>query len=377
MAGRALVVGAGIGGLAVARALRGTGFEVNVLEQAPNLTPQGAGITLWPNATRVLRKIGIDESLLRPPPILNSGLRRWDGRMLVATDLTKLEQRYGAPMLCLQRATLHEALLSDGISDLVRTETEVVSVEETSDRARVVTRNGERLEADVLIGADGVHSIVRHALLGDGPPISRGIFAYRAVIDAPPLEIGMGEYWGPGRVFGIAPVDNGRLFWLATKRTSADEPAETSLIPGLLERHRGWAPEITRVIEATKPEEVMRHELLDREPVQRWVSDRIALLGDAAHPMLPFLGQGACQALEDAHILARLLGSGARIPAALDGYQRTRRERAGRITLKSRRITQIAHLRAPALRAVRDRAVALIPERVRMHQADLIVDGTS
>lgn len=381
MEGRALVVGAGIGGLAVARLLRDRGFEVEVLERTSQIAPQGAGITLWPNATKVLRKLGVDDALLKPPMPRLGILRRWDGRALVSTDVGELERRHGAPMVCLQRTTLHEALLSDGVGDLVRLGAEVSSIEETPNGVRALARSGERFEADVLIGADGVRSIVRDSLLGDGPPISRGIFAYRAVIDASPgdvgMGLGMGEYWGPGRVFGLAPVDGDRLFWLATKRAPSGEPEEPNPIPALLERHRGWAPEIARVIEATEPEQVIRHELFDRKPAKRWTGERTALLGDAAHPMLPFLGQGACQALEDADMLARLLDSGAPVSAALDKYQRTRRRRVARITLQSRRITRIAHLRSPALRTVRDRAFSLMPERALLHQASRIVEGAS
>ncbi|HEU4735818.1 MAG TPA: FAD-dependent monooxygenase [Solirubrobacterales bacterium] len=372
MGGRALVAGAGIGGLAVARLLRDAGFEVEVLERSQHLAPLGAGITLWPNATRVLRKLGLDDALLEPLPMSELGLHRWDGRMLVATDLTALERRYDAPLLALQRTTLHDALLGDGIRDLVRTGAEVLSAEETSSGVKAVTRNGECFEAEVLIGADGVHSAVRQSLLADGAPRSSGILAYRAVIDPLPLQVSPGEYWGAGCVFAIAPIE-GRLFWLATRRMSADEPAEPNPIPGLLERHRDWVPEIPIVIEATKPEEVMQHELFDRKPVKRWAGDRIALLGDAAHPMLPVLGPGACQALEDAQALAKTLSASGDVPSALREYQEMRRRRAARLTIASRRIGQIAHLRAAPLRAVRDRAVAIVPERIRDRQVDSIV----
>lgn len=372
---RALVIGAGIGGLAVARLLRDADFEVEVLERSRHLTLRGAGIILWPNATRILRRLGLDSDLLKSPAMSHLRLHRWDGQVLVSTDLSELEQRYGAPMLCVQRTTLLNALLRGGVRNLVRTGTEVASAAETPSGAVAMATGGERFEADVLIGADGVRSAVRASLLADGSPIPTGILAYRGVIDALPFEIGMGEYWGAGKVFGIVPVDNNRLFWLATKRRTFHEPAEPNPIPGLLERHCDWAPEIGQVIKATKPEEVMRHELFDRKPQQRWVGERIALLGDAAHPMLPFLGQGACQALEDAFVLSRLLGSAASVPAALDGYQRNRQRRAARITLKSRRMTQIAHIRGAALRIARDHALPLIPKRIRTYRTDQIING--
>ena len=373
---RALVVGAGIGGLAAGRLLRDAGWEVQILERRLDLTPQGAGISLWPNASRVLRDLGVAESLPRALSYSpDSGLHRWDGRLLVPTDIAAVEQRFSAPMLFLQRTTLHDALLSGGVRELVRTNSEVVQVNDSADRARVRLRNGEDLEADVLIGADGVGSRVRAELLDDGPPRPSGLLAYRALTDPPPFEFPMGEYWGPGRVFGAVLLDGGRFYWFASKRGEADEPPEPDPIPGLLERHRGWAPEVVKVIESTPPQEVMRHALFDRKPTKRWVGKRVALLGDAAHPMFPFLGQGACQALEDAQALGQALPPDADVPAALREYQGRRQRRAARITKQSRALGRIAHIRAAPLRAVRDRAISMVPERARMRQIDRVVGG--
>ncbi|HEX3174644.1 MAG TPA: FAD-dependent monooxygenase [Solirubrobacterales bacterium] len=374
MARRAIVVGAGIGGLAAARVLRDAEFEVRVFERAADLRPEGAGVSLWPNAVRVLRGLDLAEKLPSAGVFsADSGLRRWDGRLLAPTDPAEVERRYGAPMLLLQRTTLHEALLADGVGGLIKTGAEAVRVSESDAQAKVELRGGEAFEADLLIGADGVHSKVRAGLLNDGPPRPSGLLAYRAIVDSPPLEIGLGEYWGAGRVFGLVPVDGGRLYWFATRRASPGEPPEPDPIPGLLERHRGWAPEIGAVVEATPPVEVMRHDLLDRRPSLRWVGTRTALLGDAAHPMLPFLGQGACQALEDAQALGQSLRGAADVAAALRDYEARRRRRVARIVVGSRLMGQLAHLRAAPLRALRDRGLALTPEAVRMRQLDSIV----
>lgn len=372
--GRALVVGAGIGGLAAGRVLREAGWEVQILERAADLAPQGAGITLWPNASRILGDLGVAESLPRTREhSSDSGLRRWDGRLLVSTDIGAIERRFGAPMLFLQRTTLHGALLNGGIRELVRTDAEVIAVSDSTDRVQVQLQNGEGLEADVLIGADGIGSKIRAGLLDDGPPTPSGLLAYRALTDPPPFDFPMGEYWGPGRVFGAVLLDGDRLFWFASKRGDADEAPESDPLPGLLERHRDWAPGIARVIESTPSQEVMRHALFDRKPTRRWVGKRVALLGDAIHPMFPFLGQGACQAIEDAQALGQVLRPGADIPTALREYQSRRWRRVAWITKKSRSTGRLAHIRAAPLRGVRDLAVSTVPERARMRQIDRIV----
>jgi len=344
------------------------------MERRPDLEPLGAGISLWPNAVRVLRKIGVADHLPEQTFVdPDSGLRRWDGRLLARTDPTSIERRYGAPLLLLQRSTFHQALLTDGIADLVDTGAEVVRVEETDSSVRAELSRGDALEADLLIGADGIRSAVRASLLGDGEPRDSGLLAYRAIVDMPEIEGGLGEYWGTERVFGLVPVDGNRLYWFATRRGAADEPPEPDPIPGLLERHRGWAPEIAKTIEATPPTAVLRHPLLDRKPSKRWCGERTTLLGDAAHPMLPFIGQGGCQALEDVTALGEALNAAADVPSALRAYEARRRGQAARAVTMSHRMGRLVHLRGAPLRALRNGAIAMTPESVRMRQLDPIV----
>lgn len=192
----------------------------------------------------------------------------------------------------------------------------------------------------------------------------------------PEVSASVSEYWGAGRAFGLVPVDGNRLYWFATRRGAAEEAPEPDPIGGLLERHRGWAPEIAKAIEATPAATVLRHPLLDRKPVKRWCGERVALLGDAAHPMLPFIGQGGCQALEDAVALGESLSAAVDISRALRDYEARRRRSAAQAVVLSRRMGWIVHLRGAPLRALRNRAIAMTPESVRMRQLDPIVGGS-
>ncbi len=293
--------------------------------------------------------------------------------MLAPTDPLAIEARYKAPLVVLHRATLQSALLADGIADLVEPGVEVTAAGEANGSATVELGDGSSIAADLVIGADGMNSTLRAGLLGHAEPRHSGLLAYRAIADRSSGSSPSGEYWGKNGIFGLVPIDGDRIYWYATRHTDGGEPPEPDPIGALLGRFADWAPEIGTAIEATRPESVLRHDLVDREPTKRWVAGRLALLGDAAHPMLPFLGQGACQALEDAVALGQAIADNDDSVAALRTYEERRRDRAAMVVRESRRFGQISHLRSAALRRIRDRAVMLTPERARLRRLDSIV----
>jgi 2-polyprenyl-6-methoxyphenol hydroxylase-like FAD-dependent oxidoreductase len=292
--------------------------------------------------------------------------------MLASVEPKTIESRYGAPLLLLHRATLQRALLADGVEETVDTGSEVIRVDEEGDEILAETSEGTQLHGDLLIGADGLQSKVRSSLLGDDPLRHSGLLGYRATVEwKGPIKAG--EYWGDGVAFGLVPIDGERVYWFATKRTRGGEPPEDDPIPGLIERFERWAPELISVISATPPTAVLRHDLYDRPPSTPWVQGRIALLGDAAHPMLPFLGQGACQAIEDAEVIGETLTTGSSVPNALKAYEKQRKPRATRAVRASRQMGRMIHLRPAPLRVVRDRVVSLTPEGMRLRQLDAVV----
>jgi 2-polyprenyl-6-methoxyphenol hydroxylase-like FAD-dependent oxidoreductase len=373
MSGTAIVVGAGIGGLATAAGLRRAGLEVTVYEQSPAPAPLGAGITLWPNAIWALRALGVTDLATigeRPP---DGGLRHWrDGAILSGSSAEELEDRYGAPLLVAHRAELHDALV-DLAGVPIRWGERLTGVDPSGEHPVALFASGERARGDLFVAADGIRSVARTSLLADGPPRYSGITAYRSVAPAPE-HVPAGEFWGPRAVFGVVPLTRDRVYWFATRLAPQDEHLDPATEHArLLEQFRDWSEPIPALVAATDPAAILRHDLCDRPPSADWVRGRTALLGDAAHPMLPFLGQGACQALEDAAAVAEAVEQHGPEPEALDAYVRARSERATNAVTRSRSMARIAHVPGSPARAVRNLLMRVAPDSARWRTLDAVI----
>ena len=377
-----LVVGGGIGGLAAAVALSGAGRRPLVLERADDVAPVGAGISLWPNAVHCLYRLGLAEALAGLPPVPAVGtIRTRRGDPLAAIDPQAVADRFGAPLLVLHRARLHELLVDRLPPDALRLGATVGGIEQ--DAGGVVARlaDGRALRAEALVGADGIGSTVRAHVLGDGPPRYAGYTAWRGVVDLSAAgltaaDLPIGELWGPGAVFGLVPLADGRLYWFGTRPAPGgerDTPERRK--QEVLDRFADWHPALARVVAATPAEAILRHDVVDRPPRRGWSTGRITLLGDAAHPMTPHLGQGACQALEGAVVLADRLAGAVDVPRALAGYERARYRRTALLVRRSRLVGRISQLYSPVLRRVRDAALARVPAAVLLHGLDPVLGG--
>jgi salicylate hydroxylase len=352
---RVLIAGGGIGGLTAALALRRAGFEPLVFEQAQALQPVGAGIQLSPNATRALIQLGCGNDLrasASSPQALEA--RSWrSGRRIFSTPLgERCVAEYGAPYYHIHRADLHAVLLRALGPDGLRLSARCTGFVEEDEGVRVDFEDGSHERGDLLIGADGIRSVTREAAFGPEQPRFSGNVAFRAVIPASqlehlPLERNTTAWWGPGRHFVHYFISGGSQLNCIAVVPSQAWRVESWSTEGtreeLLAEFEGWHPLIQAVIGATG--RVFKWALYDRDPLPRWSLGRFTLLGDAAHPMLPFQAQGAAQAIEDAVVLAGCLSRHAEQPrVALELYERIRGPRTRRVQEVSRSNAELFHL---------------------------------
>ncbi|MEW1632926.1 FAD-dependent monooxygenase [Streptomyces sp. NPDC093801] len=399
----AVVAGAGIGGLTAALALHRRGWDVTVCERAEEPPVTGAGIGLAPNALRALDAIGVDAAHAVGSAVPEwMGVRRSGGRWLVRTATADLASRYGIPPIAVPRPAFTAALAAGLPPGTVRHGTAVTGVDQAGGRATVRTAAGPDLPADLVVAADGIHSPLRRAHFPGHPGLHYlGETAWRTIVDAPDLHVpAMSETWGRGARFGVTPLSDGRYYLYATAvvpagTRSADPRSE------LLRRFGSWhapIPALLARIGRLAPADVLRNDLYDlAAPLPALHRGRIAWLGDAAHAMAPNLGQGGCQAIEDAVVLARLLprGDGADDPAdpagaagadpgatgtdpvaaALAAYTAARRDRTDAVRLRARRVGRLGALRNPVAAAARDLAVRATPTRLALRGMDDLFDG--
>lgn len=380
------VAGAGIGGLTAAIALRRAGTEVAVFERAGELVEVGAGLLLAANAQKAFGELGLRDAVGRLGTPASAGeIRSWRGQVLASVPLAELEKRVGAASAAVHRADLQALLLRELGDGPLRTGSEVEGFEQDGRGVTVNLSGGREERADLLVGADGLRSTVRARLLGAGEPRYAGYTAWRAVArpDGELLRWGEGfESWGRGARFGCADIGGGRVYWFATSNApegqkdgppgSPDGPKQT-----LLELFRGWHRPVRELVGATEEGAIRRDDIYDREPLGvRWGAGRVTLLGDAAHPTTPNLGQGACLAVEDAVVLARCLGgaveTGGIVPA-LRRYEGLRHRRAAGIVRRSRTLGRVGQLENPLLRLARDLALGATPPGAYLRRVEEVV----
>jgi salicylate hydroxylase len=361
-----LIAGAGIGGLTAAVALRRLGLDdIVVVEQAAVLKEVGAGVQLGPNAVKVLHRLGLEQPLAAAAVApLGTQSRNWSsGRIIRDFPLgDTYRQRYGAPHYHLHRADLHAILAEAAGQSALRLASRFTGFSQDAGGVTLHLASGEALKGDVLIGADGVHSVIRAGRFGPDAPRFSGLVAWRGLAPVErlarfPIEKHTHAWWGPHKHFVHYYVSGGRLMnwvgvvpageWRLESWSARGEKSEA------LAEFAGWHPVVRAIIEAT--DEPFKWALYDRDPRPGWSEGRVTLLGDAAHSMLPFMSQGAAQSVEDGYVLALCLARSPRdVPAALKRYESLRFERTRRVQLGSRANGEVFHLSSPFARFMRD-----------------------
>lgn len=364
--------------MTAAIAFRRAGIEVVVLERTTELREVGAGLLLGANAIKALDKICLGDEVRRiGAPTMVGEMRSWNGEVLVRLSADQVTELVGTESFAVHRAELQAALLRELGEKHVRLGAGCAGFSQDQRNVKVFLDDGSELNADLLIGADGIHSTVRSKLLGPEKPVYAGYTAWRGIVnyrrDLLPQGGGF-ESWGRGARFGCARMGGGRMYWFATcNAPEGGDDGPTGSRRTLLDMFSGWHEPVGELIEATSEEDIRRDDVYDREPAGRWGEGRVTLLGDAAHPMTPNLGQGACQAIEDAVELADALREEAGVEVALRSYETRRTSRTADIVRLSRRMGRVGQLEHPLLCRLRNTAVKRMPVRIQRRQLQMVL----
>lgn len=373
---KAIIIGAGIGGLSAALALQGIGYEVAIYERTPQFKAVGAGISLSPNAIKALDQLGVGHRV-RAMGIRegSGGIHTSKGGTLLSISIDEAERRFGAPTVVIYRADLSQILI-DAYSGSLYLDKTFSHYEDSGDAITAFFIDGKQATSDLLICADGIHSRLRQSWFPGSTPIYAGYSAWRAVIPFDHKRVGglWGELLGQGARFGITPLDKGRIYWYAAQNL----PEGSHIAPDALQNYLlaifgDWVAPIPDILRASPKETILQNDIYDIDPLPAWTRGRVALLGDAAHAMTPNLGQGGCQAIEDAVVLAKCLRGATVVEEALKRYQEQRLMRANQLILMSRRLGKILAPNNALLCSLRDLAFRLMPASLQMRNLENVV----
>jgi FAD-dependent urate hydroxylase len=344
-----VIIGAGMGGLTAALALRQAGYGVELYDRAPVLAPAGAGVSLWSNGIKVLSRLGLGSAVRAiGGPMRRMSYRSKGGDVLTSFGLEPLVTAVGQWPYPVARTDLQGMLLDAVGAEYVRLGAHCVAVEQSPSSATAVFADGHRASGDLVVGADGTHSIIRGHVLGQR--VERryaGYVNFNGLVSASD-ELAPFDMWvtfvGDHKRASLMPVGGGRFYFFFDVPLAQGQPAAGNVRAELTHHFQGWAPEVQRLIEQLDPARVTRGEIFDIEPLAKFVRGRVALLGDAAHSSAPDLGQGGCQAMEDAWVLSNaLLTNDLGVEDALSRYESARVDRTADIIMRARKRSNVTH----------------------------------
>lgn len=360
-----VIIGGGIAGLTTAIALKQAGFQPEIFEAAPQIRAVGAGLVLAANAMKALKHIGIESEIIERGNALpafviyDSG-----GKIIMKTDSISLSQKYGTDNFTIHRADLHAVLLSKAKNLSINLNRQAVDFIQKPDSVIIHFKDGAQLETDFLIVADGIHSAIRQKLIPGSTPRYAGYTCWRAVIDNSRLKITeTSETWGVEGRFGIVPLKGNKIYWFACINAPENDLKMKKMGVSDLRIHfKHFHPAVPDILWETSDEALIHNDILDIKPLNRFAYGRILLVGDAAHATTPNMGQGACQAIEDAVTLGAILKQNPDLPAVFRLYEQKRLARTRYIINTSRNLGSLAQTRNPILATLRNFLFRLIPE---------------
>jgi len=372
---KAIIIGGGIGGVTAAIALKRAGLDATVYERAEELREVGSGLPLWTNALRSLHVLGLTGELEKLGVQVKSvRVSTWKGDTLTDTSNDKHLKKLGTITIVVHRAELLALLLKTLDEEHVQLGMTCVGFTQDATGVTVKFANGQEVRGDVLIGADGIHSVIRTQLFGLIKPNYVGYTCWRGL--AHTARTGLETWaWGKGCQLGITPMSRGRAYWFVQKYApEGEEDKPGGRKNSILEMFHDWHDPIPTVIEATAETDILRNDIYELKHLHQWSHGRVTLLGDAAHAMTPNLGQGACQAIEDAVALADCLKGITSISEALKTYEKRRITRANRISRLAHYIGQAVQWENPILSVPRNFIIKSTPVSMVMKQFLWLLD---
>jgi 2-polyprenyl-6-methoxyphenol hydroxylase-like FAD-dependent oxidoreductase len=373
MAESVSIIGAGIGGLTTALTLKQRGFNVTIYEAAAAIRPVGAGIILANNAMQVFQKLGIHTKIEKAGNRI-SAMRITDTQLnpISVVDLTAFEKKYGVHNIAIHRGQLQTILAGEVGFDNIRLSKRLAKIEKT-DHFKLIFEDGSATESGLIIGADGIKSMVRNQVFGECTIRYARQTCWRGLCetDLPKkYHHAFNEAWGKGKRFGFGGIGGNKVYWFALTSSDYTIHPEADLSVLFNEFH----PEILKLISSTDKDQIVVNDIMDLKPLNKWQSKNVCLIGDAAHATTPNLGQGACQAIEDAYVLGKLLDNGMAIESTFQAYENIRRKKAHKIVNTSWMLGKVAHWNNPLLVWLRNTALRMTPGWVNKKQMNGIFE---
>ncbi|QDK78586.1 monooxygenase [Spirosoma sp. KCTC 42546] len=369
------ILGGGIVGLTTALALQKIGIRASVFEAAPVSKPLGAGLALAANAIKAFQRLGIADEVVQAGRLLDAfTIYDQHGRVVTRTDSRVISQKYGLDNFSIHRAALHQVLLHQLDNGVVHMGKRGIQINQQPDKVIIQFDDDTTHEADYLLVADGIHSPIRQQLMPDSKARYAGYTCWRAVVDATGLNLSeASETWGTAGRVGVVPLATNQLYWFATQNAPANDSRMRARTPNdLLRQFDSYHSPIPDVIARTPDNALIWNDICDLKPLARYAFDKVVLLGDAAHATTPNLGQGACQAIEDAVVLADELAKGGTVPDAFKRFEQRRLKRTHIISKTSRRIGTVAQVENKFLMMVRNGLFRLLPAKLNERQLEML-----